>query len=158
MKSANRPAQKGFTLIELMIVVAIIGILATVAVPTYHDYTAKAQLVEAFTIADGVKGEVEMSFMQEGQCPANASGGVGNIDKAADIAGKYVASVTTAGAVATGCTVEVAFQSSRVNSKLSNRKMKFTLDYGKNSSRWKCETDVDTSIRPKTCGDSGSPI
>jgi type IV pilus assembly protein PilA len=47
--------QKGFTLIELMIVVAIIGILAAVAIPAYGDYTARAQAAEAFTLMDGLK-------------------------------------------------------------------------------------------------------
>ncbi|WP_155240129.1 pilin, partial [Kingella kingae] len=47
--------QKGFTLIELMIVIAIIGILAAIALPAYQDYTARAQVSEGFSLAGGAK-------------------------------------------------------------------------------------------------------
>ena len=50
---------RGFTLIELMIVVAIIGILASVAIPAYQDYTIRAQVVEAFSLASELKGSIQ---------------------------------------------------------------------------------------------------
>ncbi|HUW75066.1 MAG TPA: pilin [Gallionella sp.] len=59
--------QNGFTLIELMIVVAIIGILAAVAIPAYGDYTARAQAAEAFTLLDGLKTPMTESFTSNGQ-------------------------------------------------------------------------------------------
>jgi len=59
--------QKGFTLIELMIVVAIIGILAAVAIPAYGDYTARAQAAEAFTLMDGLKTPLTEAFTGSGQ-------------------------------------------------------------------------------------------
>ena len=84
--------QKGFTLIELMIVVAIIGILAAIAIPAYQDYTIRAQVTEGLNIAGAVKASVAETFAQTGTWPAaNANAGVG---AATDIRGKYVQSVT----------------------------------------------------------------
>ena len=152
--------QQGFTLIELMIVVAIIGILAAIALPAYQDYTAKAQISEATTLADGVKKNIELSFPQDNTCPANASAAVGDIGKSTDINGKYVLSVESAGtaAVTGGCTVKATFRAAGVNPKLVSKTVTYALVYSINGSKWTCETDVDASIRPKTCGASGAPI
>lgn len=95
--------QKGFTLIELMIVVAIIGILAAVAIPAYGDYTARAQAAEAFTLMDGLKTPLTELYTSSGQFaidPAGTSGVTGITT------GKYVANIvaganTAAGAAAT---------------------------------------------------------
>lgn len=96
--------QKGFTLIELMIVVAIIGILAAVAIPAYGDYTARAQAAEAFTMMDGFK--TPLSELYTGNGNFNVISLVGmtllpatDQDKyvAGVVTGKYVASITTPG-------------------------------------------------------------
>ena len=71
--------QQGFTLIELMIVVAIIGILAALALPAYQDYTGRAQFSESLTVAGGLKTDVLDYVGQHGACPANATDAQGSI-------------------------------------------------------------------------------
>jgi type IV pilus assembly protein PilA len=63
--------QKGFTLIELMIVIAIIGILAAIAIPAYQDYTVRAQVTEGLNLAGDLKAAVAETFAQTGAWPAN---------------------------------------------------------------------------------------
>lgn len=81
--------QKGFTLIELMIVVAIIGILAAIAIPAYQDYTARAQVSEALNLANGLKSTIGDVYATRGTLTGINSGSVG-IPLAASVAGKYV--------------------------------------------------------------------
>ena len=156
--------QQGFTLIELMIVVAIIGVLAAVAVPAYQDYIAKGQLLEATTISDAVKTEVALVFASEKGCPDNTGAATtlnAAIAKDTTIIGKYVLKVTTGGTAtdAGGCTVVATFKASGVNAKLVSKTMTYALVAGTTgTSKWTCETDVDTTIRPKTCGPAGAAI
>ncbi|ENV6648670.1 pilin [Neisseria gonorrhoeae] len=94
--------QKGFTLIELMIVIAIVGILAAVALPAYQDYTARAQVSEAILLAEGQKSAVTEYYLNNGEWPENnTSAGVAN---PTEIKGKYVQKVEVAKGVVTAVT------------------------------------------------------
>jgi type IV pilus assembly protein PilA len=87
--------QKGFTLIELMIVVAIIGILAAIAIPAYQDYTIRAQVSEGMTLAAAAKAAVAETFLNTGEAPVNRSL-AGMSATPTDTSGKYVNSVAVA--------------------------------------------------------------
>ncbi|HEZ3524741.1 TPA: pilin [Neisseria meningitidis] len=145
--------QKGFTLIELMIVIAIVGILAAVALPAYQDYTARAQVSEAILLAEGQKSAVTEYYLNHGIWPKNnTSAGVAST--ASDIKGKYVQSVTVANGVVTA-----QMASSGVNKEIQGRKLSLWAKRQAGSVKWFCgqpvqrakaDADAVTAATPDT--------
>ena len=136
--------QKGFTLIELMIVIAIIGILAVVALPAYQDYTARAQVSEALTLAEGQKSAVTEYRSDRGAWPTtNAMAGV-----ASSISGKYVASVQ----VGAAGTITATMKTADVNNDIKGKTLILVPTDNNGSFTWTCNTGtVEQKFRPSTC-------
>ncbi|ENX1589997.1 pilin [Neisseria gonorrhoeae] len=160
--------QKGFTLIELMIVIAIVGILAAVALPAYQDYTARAQVSEAILLAEGQKSAVTEYYLNNGEWPENnTSAGVAS---ASDIKGKYVESVTVANGVVTA-----KMKPSGVNKEIQGKKLSLWAKRENGSVKWFCgqpvtrdnkandtvadaadKDKIETKHLPSTCRDKAS--
>ncbi|HFC8301072.1 TPA: pilin [Neisseria meningitidis] len=165
--------QKGFTLIELMIVIAIVGILAAVALPAYQDYTARAQVSEAILLAEGQKSAVTEYYLNHGKWPGNNSSA--GVASSSTIKGKYVKSVEVKNGVVTA-----EMKSTGVNKEIQGRKLSLWAKRQDGSVKWFCGqpvkrdanganndevtadtgTDtngkIDTKHLPSTCRDASS--
>lgn len=124
--------QKGFTLIELMIVVAIIGILAAVAIPAYGDYTARAQAAEAFTLLDGLKTPMTEAYTNDSSWFVSGISAV--------LSGKYVSTITSNPAKTT---ISAQFKATGVSSKIIGRMVH--MDYNQLTGAWTCANGPDTA-------------
>lgn len=138
--------QQGFTLIELMIVVAIIGILAAIALPAYQDYTIRTQAAEGEVLASGAKTAVAEFFNQWGRMPDNNSSA--GMATAASIKGKYVTQV----AVGTGGLVTATYGND-ANTKISSKTVLLSPTTSAGSVIWKCKggTGLDPKYLPASC-------
>ena len=125
-----KKVQQGFTLIELMIVVAIIGILAAIAIPAYQDYTIRAQVAEGLSLTGAAKVAATEFWQDRGRFPAsNDSAGLADANT---ITGKYVTSVTVANNLIT-----VAYGND-ANSKIGGASIRLTADSTGGSVEWDC--------------------
>jgi|GEM_PF-1025672 len=141
-RSAFRHEAEGFTLIELMIVVAVIGTLAAIAIPTYSGYAARAQFSEAMSLSSGVKTAVGDAF-QARETLVGLNNGVDAIPQADDISGTYVASVDIANGVITS-----HFSDS---SALSGMVAVLQPKVSSGVISWSCQTTAPPRKTPRTC-------
>ena len=134
--------QKGFTLIELMIVVAIIAILAAIAIPAYQIYLIRTQVSEGSSLSDAGKTAVAEFFSNTGRLPgSNQSAGVA---VAGSISGSYVSAVNI-GAPALG-KIQATFSGAKANTKISGLLLVFSPATHAGSVSWTCGTSAGTTV------------
>ncbi len=152
----------GFTLIELMIVVAIVGVLAAIAIPQYQDYVARAQFTEALSLISGQKAPLAEFYSEKGYCPDNSTNSVGGIPAAPHISGKYVTSVkvvpTTDSATPDSkdskpsCSLVATFADADISVGLKGQFVTVAMQHiDRGPISWKCSTTVLQRYAPQTC-------
>ncbi len=140
-----KSVQKGFTLIELMIVVAIIGILAAIAIPAYQDYTVRSQVTEGLNLASDLKAAVAETFAQTGSWPAN-NNTVGLSMTAGSKSGKYVSDVS----ISTG-TIIITYGGVQANTNINGKKLGLRPTTSNNGDViWNCGYKGSVGIDPPT--------
>jgi len=147
MKHQIQKVQQGFTLIELMIVVAIIGILAAIAIPAYQDYIARAQASEAPELLGGLKTPIAEFYSTNGVCPdTTVATQIGNIVTS----GKYVTGIVPTVA---SCKYQANFNNTAgsISAKLKGANISMTYVTSQNKFTFDCSGIADTALRPSTC-------
>lgn len=142
----NIRRNKGFTLIELMIVVAIIAILAAIALPAYQDYTIRSQVSEGLSLSSGARTAVAEFYSNRGNFPTNnASAGLA---ASGSIKGQYVTQVAVAAGVIT------ATYGNKANAKIAGKTLLLSPTDQVGSVEWVCPSaggTVDPKYRPTSC-------
>jgi len=140
-----KKAQQGFTLIELMIVVAIIGILALLAIPAYQNYLVRAQIAEGLSLVGPAKAALVTYYEQQGQFPANNS--QAGLETPANYTGKYVDSISVADDVIT-----IVFGND-ANLQISGYSITMTALNYQGSMSWNCASDgfIPVTLLPLAC-------
>jgi len=136
--------QRAFTLIELMIVVAIIGILAAIATAAYENYVARAQIAEALSLGGGLKTVVGRVLWEKGALTGINSGADG-IPVAASYTGKYVSQVGVADGVIT------ATMKATASARIANKTLTLTPTSMGGSLVWACSSTAESKYLPSDC-------
>ena len=147
----------GFTLIELMIVVAIIGILAAVAIPQYQNYVARAQMAEGLTLASGAKTAVAEYYDSNGSFPSNCDDGIAVYDicngevglaEYTSITGKYVSHVAVSGFFSTGIIVLQFKDAPDAHTLIAKGVVNLTPTVHGGSISWACSNNDNATASP----------
>lgn len=140
---------RGFTLIELMIVVAIVAILAAISITVYMGSVAKSQITEGITIADSMKTAVSEYQHETGTCP---SAGVGGILPPASYSGRFVSSATVTPGASGSCVITSLMKSNSVSPLIQGKTISLTMmPGGGGTAQWKCSSTASAAYLPKTC-------
>jgi type IV pilus assembly protein PilA len=142
--------QKGFTLVELMIVVAIVAILAAIAIPLFMNYATMAEGSEGYVLADGAKSAIVSHYNELGGWPSsNAAAGLAT---ATSISGRYVKSVTIS-SNKNGSLITVLFKSNGVAKALQNKNLYLSAMGITGSVKWACQVDSTDMYKyvPSAC-------
>jgi len=145
MKRSMQKVQQGFTLIELMIVVAIIGILAAVALPAYRDYTVRAKVSELILAGSSAKTAIAESFNTNGQFPSAASVSIENQ------LSKYVASVAYTYTDASNGVITVTASGAEPAMAAGTITLSGTNVAGSAGITWTCSGTIAAKYRPSSC-------
>ena len=140
--------QQGFTLIELMIVVAIIGILAAIAIPAYQNYTIRSQVTEGLSLMDGAKTAVSEYYTNAGTLPASNS--AAGIAASGSITGKYVSGVSISG---TGV-ISAKFSKTspqKANAALDGQTLLLSPSTSAGAIQWTCKSAMPAKYLPSSC-------
>ena len=140
--------QAGFTLIELMIVVAIIGILAAIAIPAYQNYIARAQVTDALMLLGGLRNPVAEYWQSNGVAP-----GYVELNNSGIVSGKgnYVAQLTDGiGGPGSGKYQAMFYANNKVSAKLAGRTIVMTLVTATSTFTWSCSA-ITPTLRPEVC-------
>ena len=140
--------QKGFTLIELMIVVAIIGILAAVAIPAYQDYTVKAKVQEATNLSNPARTAIGIAC-SEGELATATNNPSLDLSSSNSYSGKYTQSVSVGGGTSTSGTVTIVMKS--IGSAIAlGQTIIYTGTCGAGGTTWAVDGNVAPKFHPKT--------
>ena len=141
---------RGFTLVELMIVVAIIGILAAVSIPAYQQYIGRAQVMDAVNLIGGLKVELTSVYGEFGSCPVNSELGFG---AASDYKGKYIDKIEFSGpspsVVDSRCTITGTFKTTGIHTGLSGKTIIVTMTATPSGiSQWEARQSITQGTVP----------
>lgn len=142
--------QAGFTLIELMITVAIIGILAAIAIPAYQNYLARTQVVEALNLMSGYKNEMTNVYSESARCAELEDFG---LDSSGQVGTPYVETVIVATITGATCAIRVKLNTNHVSTSVAGGHLDLLM-FAQNQGglQWACQsTDIKQSFLPTSC-------